>query len=256
MEYVVVKLGGSLVSPVKKVVDMKLVDDYVKKIRKLVSMKDSPRLILVIGGGNTSRMYRDVSEYCKEDSEVDKHRVGITATWLNAELVRSLLDDVSFRRVLGVGVYADDRAEGESRVAKDFESWLSGDKAVLVSGGFINGASTDLNAILLASKIGVEQVFKLTDIDYVYTSDPDKDAKAKKMENFSWDEYFRIFDSTLEKSGQKLKHDPGQHIPVDLLAARLASENNVSVHVVKGDNSDILEDIFADKPVKGSFIHP
>lgn len=252
MEYVVVKLGGSLISPKGKDLNKDLILDYVTTIRKFFEKKSEKvkRLVLVVGGGDTSRVYREVSLECGEDSEVDQHRIGITATWLNAELFRSLLDDICYKRVLGVGVYAENRKEGENRIADDFQSWLSSNKPVLISGGFVNGASTDFNAVLLASKIGVERIHKLTNIDYVYTCDPDKDKEAVPLKAISWDEYFRLFGDSLDT----VVHKPGQHVPVDMLAARLAIENSIGCKIVNGKDSSILKDVFAGRKMKGTLI--
>jgi len=252
MKYVVVKLGGSLVSPRGKVLDKDLILDYVTTIRKFFEKENEKgkRLILVVGGGDSSRVYREVALECGEDSEVDQHRIGITATWLNAELLRSLLDDLCYKRVLGVGVYAENQKDGEARIADDFQRWLSSNKPVLISGGFVNGASTDFNAILLASKIGVERVYKLTDVDYVYTSDPDEGRKAKPLKAISWNEYFRLFGDSMDN----VVHKPGQHVPVDMLAARLAIENGIGCQIVNGRDAGVLKNIFVGRKLEGTVI--
>lgn len=253
MEYLVVKLGGSVISPEKGVINEKLVNQYTKTVRDLFNDREvSKRMILVVGGGNASRMYREVALNCGEDDDVDQHRIGITATWLNSELIRSLIDDIAYKRVLGVGVYAENRKEGEDRIASEFQDWLAGEKPVLVSGGFVNGASTDFNTVLLASKIGVSDVYKLTDIDYVYTDDPKVNSGAKEIKDLSWKEYLRMFGSSMEG----LVHKPSAHIPIDLLAAQLADENKVSCTLTNGEDPAVLVDIWKEKKIDGTLMHP
>ena len=252
MEYIVVKMGGSLLSPHKELVDENVVKGYVGAITGLFKEKmDVPRLVLVVGGGGLSRKYRDISQACGGETEIDQHRIGITATWLNAELIRSLLGEIAFQNVLGVGVYAENRQEAEKMMANDFERWLKGDKPVLVTGGFINGASTDFNAVLLASKIGVDRFYKLTDVDHVYTSDPKKDMSAKPFEDISWVELFRLFDVSFDEP----THAPSAHIPVDLFAARLAHDNQIGCFLADGRDPSAITNIYNNTLKVGTFIH-
>jgi uridylate kinase len=232
--------------------DKRLVEGYVKNIRAYFtsSLEKKTRLVLVIGGGNMSRLYRDFADSCGEDDEVDLHRIGITATWMNAELFRSLMDDIAYKRILGVGVYAEDQKEAEKLMAKDFESWLGSDVPVLVSGGFINGASTDFNAALLASKIGVDRFFKLTDVDYVYDKDPREHEDAKPLTDLSWDEFLRIFDVSFDNP----EHKPGSHVPVDMFAAKLAHENEIGCYLGDGTDPGAMMRVLEQKEFEGTFI--
>lgn len=253
-EYTIIKLGGSLMSPGGSMFDTTLVAGYVKGMREFYAgtREGRSRLVLVVGGGNLSREYRDFADTCGEDSNVDRHRIGITATWLNAELIRSLIDQIAFKRVLGVGVYAENRKDAERMMAKDFEEWLAGDLPVLVSGGFINGASTDFNAVLLASKIGADRFHKLTNVDYVYREDPKKNPQAEPLKDISWAEFFRLFEGSLDEPEFK----PGAHIPIDLFAAKLAFENKINCLLSDGRDPSVLQEILEGKELPGTSIHP
>ena len=265
-EYLIIKLGGSLVSGKTGVLNSKLVKAYVDEIKKCVvsdNSKDNPnsqRLVLTVGGGGLSRTYRDVALECGEDSSDDQHRIGIVTTWLNAELLRSLLSDFSYKRVLGVGVYAQGSKEGEDNIAKDFQSWLSGKEPVIVGGGFITGASSDYNSVLLASKIGVERFYKLTDVDHVYSVDPKTNPNAKKLIDISWGEYIELIkgeNGEISKSADEEEaHKPGQHVPIDLHAAELAEKNNISCVILDGRSASVIGDICGAKKLEGTVIHP
>lgn len=252
IDYKIIKIGGSLISPKDSDIDRGIISSYIKIIREVYS-KDAAnniKLILVVGGGSTSRIYRDAALKLGEDSATDQHRIGITATWLNAELIRSLIDDLSYRRVLGVGVYAENKQEGEDRISHEFEEWLSKDIPILVSGGFVNGASTDFNAILLAAKIGVDRIYKLTNIDYVYTADPKKDKNAQPITDQSWKEYLNMFGS------EGIGHSPGAHMPIDLLGAKLARESRVSCTFADGHEIQNFRNILIGKEIPGTYLHP
>ena len=253
-DYTIVKLGGSLLSPKEGLLDESLIAGYVKNIRMYYSGPEEKkrRMILVVGGGNMSRLYRDLASSCGENSEVDLHRIGMTATWMNAELIRSLMDDLAYKRILGVGIYAENQKEAEKLMADEFDRWLAGEKPILVSGGFINGVSSDFNAALLASKIGVDRFFKFTDVDHVYDKDPRKDETAKPLEDISWDEFFRLFDASLENP----EHKPSANIPVDLFAAKLAHENGIGCFLSEGTDPSAITEVLEKGTREGTFIHP
>lgn len=253
MEYIVIKLGGSLVSTEESLINIPLVKAYCSTIYSLYKKRtrELPRLVLVVGCGTIARQYRDAGIACGEDRDIDLHRIGMTAGWPNAELFRALLSDITFPNVLGIGVYAENRQAAERLMASDFERWLKGDKNVLVAGGFINGASTDFNAVLLASKIGVDRFYKLTDVDRVYTSDPKKDMSAEPLSDLSWPELFRLFDVSFDDP----EHKPGTHIPVDLFAARLAYENQIGCFLSDGRDAQVVTEIFDGTLKAGTLIH-
>lgn len=252
MEYVVIKIGGSMISPPKDHVHEGLLCKYANVLLRIFSGNEiDKRLILIVGGGNTSRVYRDLAVKCGEDCDEDKHRIGIAATWLNAELMRALLSSVSYHRPLGVGVYAKDKEQGEKWVAHDFESWLAGDRPILLGGGFITGASTDMNAFLLASKLGLSKIYKLTNVDHVYSKDPSLPG-AQPLSRLSWDQYFDMFDV---KKGTSL-HAPGAHLPVDLYASELARDKQITCVFASGEDPEIISRIFEEKPITGTIIHP
>ncbi|MBN1619005.1 hypothetical protein JW887_06745 [Candidatus Dojkabacteria bacterium] len=251
MEYLVIKLGGSVISPKEGLLNEDLVNSYCKEIVEFYQDKEnlSRRLILVVGGGNISREYRDAAKRCHEDSDSDLHKIGIAATWLNAELFRSILSDIAHPLVLGVGAYAEDRKEGESRITKYFEDWLSSNTPVLVCGGFLNGASTDYNAFLLASKIGVNNVYKLSNIPYIYNSDPKENPTAVPIEDISWVDYETLV-------GEKgIIHKPGANLPIDLFAADFAKNNNIKCLLGAAEKKENFPMILRGKRIDGTLIH-
>ncbi len=259
MRYVVIKIGGSLISPKGKIAD----EDFLEKLAHSVkdifadSKNSDLKLVIVTGGGNLSRRYRDIAISIGNKEEIDQHRIGIVATWMNAELVRILLDvdSLVFRRTLGIGVFANSLEVGIEGITSDFNDWKNGDKSILVSGGFVNGASTDLNAFVLASKLEIDRVFKLSNIDYVYTEDPNKNPDATPIDDITtslpydltWDKYLGMF----EGDG----HKPGQNVPVDILGARLAKDNRVSLCLMDGRDPSIIKKIVAGEKVECTTIH-
>ena len=137
-------------------------------------------------------------------------------------------------------------------MAKDFEHWLGSDTPVLVAGGFIYDASTDFNAVLLASKIGVHSLYKFSDVDYIYSGDPRDEKHVKPIADMSWVEYLRLFDASFDN----VVHKPGQHVPVDLMAAKLAHENEISLTFTDGRDPSVMTKVLDGREIEGTRIHP
>ena len=55
---------------------------------------------------------------------------------------------------------------------------IESDDPILIAAGWQPGCSTDYVATLIAKNIGARRLVNLTNIDYVYTSDPKKDPSA------------------------------------------------------------------------------
>jgi uridylate kinase len=250
MRFLVLKVGGSIISPKNQIADEQFLSKLVDTVKGLYrdGQNDDLKLLLVTGGGNLSRTYRNIALSIGNYKEVDQHRIGIVATWMNAELVRLLLevDSLVFKRTLGIGVFANSLESGISGIESDLIDWKNSDKRILVSGGFVNGASTDLNAIVLASKLGSDIVYKLSDVDHIYTSDIDVDPDAKPIDDLTWNNYLQMFGET---------HEPGQHVPVDVLGAKLAKDNDISLFLTEGSDPTIINEIITGKKIEGTLIH-
>jgi uridylate kinase len=120
----------------------------------------------------------------------------------------------------------------------------------MVSGGLKIGWSTDLDAVVFADVLGIDRVFKISDVEYIYSTDPKKDSNAKAIKDISWDEYFKMFGISKDTD-----HIPNDHIPIDAMCAQFAEKKNISIHISGGsrlENIKDIEDLFQD----GSFIHP
>ena len=94
---VVISLGGSLIAP--KEINVA----FLKEFRKLILdfVKRGNRVIIVCGGGKICRKYNAAAERVfKGVSDVDLDWLGITATRLNAELLRVVFGNKAHEEVL------------------------------------------------------------------------------------------------------------------------------------------------------------
>ena len=108
---------------------------------------------------------------------------------------------------------------------------LNNNKLLIFSGGTGNPYfTTDTNAILKALQTQSEAVWKVTDVDGIYSKDPKKNSGAK----------------LLKKVTYKYALDNNLNI-LDKTAYILAEENNVPIKVFNGKEKDCLLKASRDK---------
>lgn len=224
-EAIVISLGGSVVVP-----DVPN-SDFIIRFRELILkwVKDyNKRFFIIIGGGKVCREYQKALIEINNDNPEDLDWIGIYTTQLNAQLVR-----LSFK-----GYTPDDIVTDPS-----IASSLHND--VVIGAGWKPGCSTDTDAVLIANEINAKKIINLSNIDYVYDSDPKVNPNAKKIENLSWKEYRSIISS---------EWTPGMNSPFDPVASRKAEELGIEVAFMVGTDLDSLEKYLKGEEFVGSTI--
>lgn len=151
-----------------------------KEISK--GLQRGTRLALVIGGGNIWRGARDGNGMI---DRVTSDNMGMLATIINAMALQSALEHE------GVSTRVQTAIE-LSRLAEPFIRrralrHLEKDRVVIFAGGTGNPYfTTDTAAALRAAEIHADVIFKATQVDGVYTSDPKKDPKAKLIKDITY----------------------------------------------------------------------
>ena len=115
----------------------------------------------------------------------------------------------------------------------------------LVAAGWRPGWSTDYVATILAERLGAKTVINLSNIKYVYSSDPKKNKDAKKIKEINWHDFRKIVGN---------KWDPGLNMPFDPVASKHAEELGLKVIIAEGKNIKNLENIFEGKEFQGTLI--
>lgn len=224
----VLSLGGSLVFPPAGI-DIHFLTAFNSFIRHQVSA-NKRRFFIVVGGGAITRQYQTAAQAVrKEDVEnVDLDWLGIHATRLNAQMVRTIFRDIA-----------------DPRVIKHYEIILKIEKPVAIAAGWKPGWSTDYCAITLAQDYGFKTIVNLTNIDQVYDKDPHKFSDAKPLVQMKWPEYRAI-------AGDKW--EPGMNLPFDPIASKLAHELGITVKILNGRNLTNLEAALNDQKFQGTTI--
>lgn len=209
----VLSVGGSIVAPEK--IDIEYLLEFSNLIRSWLAEEPSRKLILVIGGGaparNYQKAYKEISERSNKEAFIDEADwIGITATYLNAQLVKAIFSDICLDPV----VHDPTRVE-----------MFSGQ--ILVASGWKPGFSTDNDAVLLAERFSANQVLNLSNIEKVYTDDPKTNPDAKPIDKISWEDFIKIVGE---------EWIPGKHLPFDPIASARAKKRGIQVICANGRN--------------------
>lgn len=224
----ILSLGGSLVVP-KTGIDVSFLQSFNTFIRGQVSA-NKRRFFIVVGGGDTAGKYitagRETVGHDLTNDDCDW--LGIHATRLNAQLVRTIFRDIA-----------------DPRVIKHYEIILKIERPVAVAAGWKPGWSTDYDAVILCQDYGVKQVINMSNVDKVYDKDPREHKDAKPIDQISWTDYRKI-------AGDEWT--PRMNLPFDPIAAKLAQEQGITVKILNGKNLDNLALALDGKPFVGTTI--
>jgi len=223
----VISLGGSIIIPEPQKISI----SFLKKFKKLVLgfLKRGYRFVIVAGGGKISRLYQKAAKEIISVPDEDLDWLGIHATRLNAQLLRTIF------RQEACPVVLDD----------PFKKVDISKYRIIIASGWRPGFSTDLDAVLLAKRLGAGKIINLTNTPYVYDRDVAKYKSAKPFKYISWDDYIKL-------AGDRWF--PGLSLPFDPIASRLARRNKKEVIIAKGTDLKNLKNLLEGKKFKGTVI--
>jgi len=221
MDTCVISLGGSIIVP--NDIDAA----FLKRFREVIVTREQTRFLIICGGGTISRRYQDVAREIIDVTKTDLDWIGIQATRLNAELIRSMFRDIAHERVI-----------------RDPNEPIDTKKRVIIGAGFEPGSSTDLRAVQLAERFGAGRVINMSNIDYVYSADPKKDPNARKLTRMSWADFRKLVGDDW---------DPGLNAPFDPIASRAAEAIGLQVIII-GNDIQNLETLLRGGTFRGTTI--
>jgi len=206
----VVKLGG-FAFPNRP--EKPLVKEYVKL---LTGLAGEHHLAIVTGGGEVARAYiRAAREMGVSESLCDQ--LGILTSRLNARLLTDGLGDYAFPEIpVTIGELKHYYASGK----------------IVAMGGLTPGHSTNAVAAIAAETIGAELLVNATDVDGVYSSDPEKDKSARRLEEVNVAELTTILSKNEMKAGAYELMDP--------LALRIIERSKLTTIILDGRKTENL----------------
>jgi uridylate kinase len=206
---VLLKLSGeALMGSQQYGIDPGTLTGYCEEIKQVVETK--VQVSIVIGGGN---IFRGLQGAAQGFDRVQGDYMGMLATVINSMALQAELEKQGMKVKLLSGLFIDPIAESTS--GRKAQKYLDEGNIVIIGGGTGNPFfTTDTASALRAVEIGADVLLKGTRVDGVYTADPEKDPKAVKYKQLSFDEAYE----------KELKI-------MDMTAFTLCKENNLPILV-------------------------
>ena len=206
---VLLKISGeSLMGNQDYGIDTAMVNRVASEVADVVSQ--DIQVCLVIGGGN---IFRGVSVAAVGMERATGDYMGMLATVMNALAIQNALEligiDTRVQSALPITSVC------ETYIRRRAERHLEKGRVIIFAAGTGNPYfTTDTAAALRASEMKCNAMFKATNVDGVYSSDPKKNKNATRYEKLKY----------MDVLGKDLK-------VMDAAAISLARENNVPVIV-------------------------
>jgi uridylate kinase len=187
-------------------IDPKVTARIARDIKRAVDM--GVVVGVVIGGGN---IFRGVSLAAKGADRVMADHMGMLATVMNALAMRMALEAIGVPSVVLNALNMPQISETFSQ--RRLEAHIDEGKVVVFAGGTGNPYfTTDTAAALRASEMRCDALFKGTQVDGIYDSDPRKNPQAKRYDRLTHTEVLERGLSVMDAAAVSLARDAG--IPV------------------------------------------
>lgn len=213
-------------------IDTEQLNSYASQIKDIHQL--GVQVGIVIGGGN---IFRGLSGSTKGFDRVKGDQMGMLATVINSLALQSALVAAE----VPVKVLTAIRMEpiGEFYSKDKAIEYLNAGYVTIFSAGTGNPYfTTDTGSSLRGIEIEADVMLKGTRVDGVYTADPEKDPKATKFQQISFDEVYN--------KGLKV---------MDLTATTMCKENNLPIVVFNMDTRGNLLKVITGENI-GTLVHP
>ena len=202
-------------------IDNERLIDYAKEIKELHSI--GIEIAIVIGGGN---IYRGLSGAQNGIDRVQADYMGMLATVINGLALQNALESIDTPTRLQTAIKMESIAE--PFIKRKATRHLEKGRVVIFGSGTGNPYfTTDSAAVLRAIEINANVILKGTRVDGIYNEDPEKNKKAIKFDDIS-------FEETIKK-GLKI---------MDTTAFTLSKENKLPIIVfdinIKGNLTKVV----------------
>jgi len=189
------KLSGESLADEKKLgISKPKMDHYVSEIKSLI--KKNIQLSIVIGGGN---IFRGLEAKKQNLDSAQGDYMGMLATVINGLALQSALEKEGILTRVLSAIEMNKVAEPYIR-RKAIRHLEKGRVVIFVAGTGNPYFTTDTAATLRALEINAEIIIKGTRVDGVFTSDPELNEDAEKIDRITFDEVYeknlKIMDMT------------------------------------------------------------
>lgn len=210
---VVLKFGGSSVSDNNKlkIVADKIINEY-KKNNKIV-------VVLSAQGKTTDRLIEEANELSDNISKRELDVLLSCGEQISISKLSILLNSLGYNAISltgwQAGIYTNNTNQNAiierintNRILKE----LNQNKIVIIAGfqginekldiTTLGRGGSDTTAVAIAAALNAKKCYIYSDVDGVYTTDPNKVKEAKKLSNISYDEMLEV-----SSEGAKVLHN-------------------------------------------------
>ena len=175
-------------------IDSKKLLHYANEIKKIYDI--DVQIAIVIGGGN---IYRGLSGAQNGIDRVQADYMGMLATVINGLALQNALESIDTPTRLQTAIKMESIAE--PFIKRKATRHLEKGRVVIFGSGTGNPYfTTDSAAVLRAIEINADVILKGTRVDGIYNEDPEKNKKAIKFDDISFEETIKkglkIMDTT------------------------------------------------------------
>ncbi len=202
------KISGEVLGDHGSGICTKSLNNIAKEIASL--NKNKIEVVVVNGGGNIWR-YRDTKDAGIERTTSDY--MGMMATIMNGVALQSAIERLGV--TCRVATSLDLPQIAEPFIRRRAMRHLEKKRIVICAGGTGNPYfTTDTAAALRAVELGCDVILKATNVDGVYSADPNKDKKAKLYNKISYKEVMSKNLKVMDQTAFSLCRDAGMEIVV------------------------------------------
>ncbi len=225
---VLLKLSGEVLAGDKGTgIDFEKVIDVCRRVKTCVDM--GVQVAIVVGGGNFWRG--------RSSGDMDRTRadhMGMLATTINSLALCDALEQLGVTSRVQTAI--EMRQIAEPYIRNKAIRHLEKGRVVIFGCGTGNPFfSTDTAAALRAAEIGADVIFKATNVDGVYDSDPKKNPDAKKFDKLTHHEVLARELHVMDSTAASLCMDNG----IKILVFNLNNPDNI-VSAMTGDTIGTL----------------
>ena len=225
---VLLKLSGEVLAGSKgSGIDFEKVLDVCSRVKTCVEM--GVEVAIVVGGGN---FWRGRSSGKMDRTRAD--HMGMLATTINSLALCDALEQLGVTARVQTAI--EMRQIAEPYIRNKAIRHLEKGRVIIFGCGTGNPFfSTDTAAALRAAEIGADVIFKATNVDGVYDSDPKKNPDAKKFDRLTHMDVLQKELHVMDSTAASLCMDNG----IKILVFNLDDPDNI-VRAMTGDHNGTL----------------
>ena len=227
---VLLKLSGEVLAGEKGTgIDFEKVIDVCKRVKTCVDM--GVQVAIVVGGGNFWRG--------RSSGDMDRTRadhMGMLATTINSLALCDALEQLGVTSRVQTAIEMRQIAEPYIR-SKAIRHLEKGRVVIFGCGTGNPFFSTDTAAALRAAEIGADVIFKATNVDGVYDSDPKLNPDAQKFDRLTHHEVLSRELHVMDSTAASLCMDNG----IKILVFNLNDPDNIVAAMTGADIGTLVE---------------